>query len=268
MVKMLTLLLLLLTFIVPAAPQDDAATFDENAEHEIVRLLNQARAEAGLPAVVVDDRLTRAAREHTVLMAQRGELSHQFPGEPAPAQRLGATGIRFKREGENVALDSGSAADVHQGLMHSPPHRANIMNPDYNAVGVGALRKNGVLYVTQDFAFRLQEYAPTQAEDTAAQAFARLRQRARAPACTRFEAPQLRDLACGMATQGQLSTRRGLELPGVRYVVAYTESDPQRLPASAARLAPDRTLQKFAVGACYATSKYPGGTWWVLMVFY
>ncbi len=269
MLKMLPLLLLMLTVLVPARPQAPTAGFDEAAEQELIRLVNQERAKAGLPALVTDDRLTRAARQHTLLMAQRSQLSHQFPGEAAPAQRLAATGIRFNREGENVALDSGTPADVHLGLMQSPPHRANIMSPEYNAVGVGAVRAGGVVYVTEDFAHRLQEYTPQQAEDAAAGAFARMRQRARAPHCARIDLPKLRDLACAMAQKRQLNTRAGLELPGVRYVVAYTETEPQRLPASAARLAPDRALQKFAVGACYATSnKYPSGTWWVLMVFY
>jgi uncharacterized protein YkwD len=35
--------------------------------------------------------------------------------------------------------------------MDDPDHRDNILNPDYNAVGVCVIRSGGQLYVTEDF---------------------------------------------------------------------------------------------------------------------
>ncbi len=245
------------------------ADFDTAAEQEIVRLLNQSRQQAGLAPLVIDDRLTSAARQHTALMVQQGQLSHQFAGEPALSKRLAATGIRFNFDGENVAYDSGTPAEVHLGLMNSPPHRANIMNPEFNAVGVGVVHKDDLIYVTEDFARRVQEYSPGEAENAAANAFAGARTRAGFAAISRVGVPAVRTLACDMARTDRLETRAALQQGSAHYAVSYTEAQPDKLPSSAARLATDPTLKRFAVGACYAaTEHYPGGTWWVVMVFY
>jgi hypothetical protein len=265
---LLALFTLLITLAAAASPQA-AGDFDEAAERDIVRLLNDARQRAGLPSLAVDERLTRAAREHTRLMTEHGQLSHQFPGEPAVSRRLATTGIRFNLDAENVALDSGTAEDAHRGLMNSPRHRANIMNPDVNVVGVGALRKGGLLYVTEDFARRLQEVSANEAEDLAAQAFTTLRRRSRVGAVRRQDLPVLRNLACDMARGGHLATRNVLQQTPARYVVSYTQSEPDHLPSNAARLASDPTLKNFAVGGCYGrTDQYPSGTWWMVMVFF
>lgn len=236
----------------------------------MVQLVNQERAHSGLPALAPDDRLTRAAREHSVLMAQHGALSHQFAGEPSVSARLAATGLRFKNSGENVALDSGTAQDAHNGLMNSPPHRANILSPEYNTVGIGVTHKGDLMYVTEDFAYRLEEVSANHAEDMAAETFTRARREAKAPSAARLNLSALRTMACSMASQGVLNTRPALGLAGVRYAIGYTEGQPQNLPSSALHLAPDATIKRFAVGACFGdrSDKYPSGTWWVLMVFY
>ena len=121
-----------------------AQQYDEAAEQQLFQLANQERARAGLPALQWDERLQRAAREHSQLMAQHGELSHDFAGEPPLSKRLAARDIRLDNDAENVAYD-GSAEHAHQGFLHSPPHRANIMNPKYNAGGVGVPRKGETL---------------------------------------------------------------------------------------------------------------------------
>ncbi len=267
-VKIVLGLFTLLITLAPAYAQA-GGDFDAAAESEMVQLLNQARQQAGLAPLTVDDRLTRAAREHTKLLAQHGALSHQFSGEPSVTQRVAATGIRFNLDAENVALDSGTAADVHRGLMNSPRHRANIMNPDLNAVGVGVVRQGSIMYVTEDFARRIEEYAPAQAEDLAASAVLRQRRQARAPAIVRTNPRALRGLACRMARSGHLATQTALAETAAHYAVSYTRGEPDTLPSDAVRLAADPTLKQFAVGACYGkTEKYPGGIWWIVMVFY
>src|SRR5690349_23448462 len=108
-----------------------AASFDPAAEQRIFELLNQARTQRGLPALEANAQLQEAARAHSQLMASRQRLSHKLSGEPAAGERLAATGLHFDRDGENVGLNQ-SAEGAHQGFMHSPGHRANILSPDYN----------------------------------------------------------------------------------------------------------------------------------------
>jgi hypothetical protein len=52
-------------------------------------------------------------------------------------------------------------------------------------------------------------------------------------------------------------------------VLSYTNLHPEVLPASASRLIGDRNLTNAAVGVCFArTQTYPGGVYWVGLLFY
>jgi len=75
----------------PAVSQPAASdpVFDAPAAHELLRFVNQARAQAGLQALALDETLSRAAQAHGREMLERGQLSHQFPGEPDLLVRLG-----------------------------------------------------------------------------------------------------------------------------------------------------------------------------------
>ena len=80
-------------------------------------------------------------------MAQAGGLSHNGGYlTVATLQRLGASGA-----GENVASGP-SLEHIHQVLMQSPHHRANLLDPGFRLVGVAAVRTAaGMIYVTEDF---------------------------------------------------------------------------------------------------------------------
>jgi hypothetical protein len=261
-VSKIILAILLLVPIALAAQQ-----YDEQAEQQLVQLINQERARAGLPSLKLDDRLTQAARAHTVLMVQAKTLSHQFPGEPSLPKRLAATNLRFNNDAENVAYNY-SVQETHDGLMHSPPHRANILSPKYNTVGVGVMRSGDVLWVTEDFSHRLEDYSSDDAEDTIIAAFERERRKAVGLTAQAARLPQLQRMACDMAKQGQLDSQAPLNLRDVSSAVVYTESDPAKLPSSALKMARDPSVRRLAVGACFGGSdKYPAGTWWVVMIF-
>jgi uncharacterized protein YkwD len=136
---------------VPRPPHAVSAPYDSHAERLLLDLANQARAEAGLAPLQSDEGVTRAARKHSALMASQKRLSHDLPGEPALPQRLAATStLQFSAEGENVGL-APSTADVHRGFMHSPHHRENLLNPDYNVAGFAVVRSGNTIYVTEDF---------------------------------------------------------------------------------------------------------------------
>jgi uncharacterized protein YkwD len=53
--------------------------------------------------------------------------------------------------GENVGVTTGSVAHLESMFMHSPVHRANILNPGFSHVAVGAIRSGGKLWVTVFF---------------------------------------------------------------------------------------------------------------------
>ncbi len=251
-----------------AAGRATTQQFDPHAEQELVRMTNQERARAGLPSLKVDDRLTEAARAHSAMMARQDKLSHRLPGEPALPNRLAAMNLRFDNDAENIAYDS-AVEGAHIGLMHSPPHRANILSPRYNTVGVGVVRSGDMYWVTQDFAHRLQEYSANEAENAIVAAWQHERERAHEAPTPVLHMPQLRRMACAMARRGKLDTGSPLRLPNAQSAAAYTTADPAQLPSSAVQKARDGSVTRLGVGACFADGpKYPPGVWWVEMVFY
>jgi uncharacterized protein YkwD len=251
-----------------AAPPDRDRRFTDDAERELIRLLNEERAQRGLPKLDYEEKLRESAREHAREMADRKRLSHQFPGEPALRDRVAGTGLRFDRVAENVAYNN-SAEDAHVGLMQSKGHRTNILNPEYNTVGVGVVRVGDRLYITQNFAHRLPELSVAQVEQTISRAVREMRGGGRSFSEERLSG--MRDAACSMAKRDEISTR-AIPIPDrtrEQAVVAYTETRPERLPESVLKYRRDGRFQRFALCSCFAkTDKYPSGTYWVAMVFF
>ncbi len=133
------------------APDIPFTEYDSETEQQLLSLANQARAQAGAPPLTLDGGMSQAARAHAEAMFAARQLSHQSDGEPSLPRRLAAaTRTQLDQEGENVALDF-DAAQAQQHLMLSPPHRANLLNPAYNLVGLGVVRSGDRLYIVQDF---------------------------------------------------------------------------------------------------------------------
>ena len=87
-----------------ASPAQFSFAYEADAENQLFALANEARAQAGVPALQRDEGLTQAAREHAAGMAAQQQLSHQFSGEASVHQRLtAATPLHLDRAGENVA---------------------------------------------------------------------------------------------------------------------------------------------------------------------
>ncbi len=126
------------------------------AERALFDAANRERTAQGLQPLRWDDALAAAARRHAALMAERDTLSHQLPGEPPVEDRARQAGARYSVIAENVA-EGPSAESIHSGWMHSPPHRANLLDRDLTAVGIAVAvatdRRTGgaMLFAVQDF---------------------------------------------------------------------------------------------------------------------
>jgi len=242
---------------------NDSSPYDAEAERELFDLANQARAQAGAPPLQMDDGLTRAARAHAAEMARQQQLSHQFNGEPALVERLAANcTLHLDQAGENVAY-AGSANQAQQGLMHSPPHRENLLNPSYNVAGFGVVRAGFSLYVAQDFGHSLPAYSPRQAGGLVSGSIARMRRDTNLPQLQWKDSDAAQNAACSMARADSLKTvaARG------SYIVRYTTAQPEILPSAVAKAIEDRAVHTFSVGTCYARSNsYPNGVYWVTLV--
>ncbi|HXM56966.1 MAG TPA: CAP domain-containing protein [Candidatus Dormibacteraeota bacterium] len=133
-------------------PADLTIQPDPAGEDRMLQLVNQARAQVGLSPLRGDTLLQQAAREHSSDMYKRHYFSHRTPDGKSPYDRLHDLRFHYVTAGENLAF----APDVDQAfdsLMKSPDHKANILNPDYRCVGIGAYKGlNGYEEMfTQDF---------------------------------------------------------------------------------------------------------------------
>jgi uncharacterized protein YkwD len=126
--------------------------------------VNESRVLAGLPALRWEARLAAAAREHCALLVQHDALSHQFPGEPGLQERLNSAGAEFSVAAENIAL-APTPDEIHYEWMHSPPHRANILDPQLNAIGIAATPGNRGLYAVQDFSHAVEQLSLPEQEE-------------------------------------------------------------------------------------------------------
>src|SRR5690349_20819359 len=162
-----------------------------------MQMINQSRVSEGLEPLTVDQRLTEAARKHTLRMIQHKELSHQYDDEQALPLRFADENLRSDKQAENIALEI-DAASAHHSLMHSPGHRANILNPAYNAIGVGVVNTGHEIYVTEDFASRMPDYSEHQADAAIQRTITQYATQAKVPAPTRKPLKKLHELACKM----------------------------------------------------------------------
>lgn len=120
----------------------------------VVAAANASRREEGLSTLRCHEDLSDVAFNHSLDMVERDYFDHTSPEGKQPWDRMDDYGIEgYFTAGENIAWGYQTPADVHEGWMGSPGHRANILGQDYTHVGVGVvLDEDGAPVWTQLFA--------------------------------------------------------------------------------------------------------------------
>ena len=234
-------------------------------EQQLFDLVNREREKAGLARLEWNDRLAKAALDHSRLQAENRDLSHQFPGEAPLNERVGATELRFRAVAENVA--AAPAVDIaHKSLMESPGHRANILHADYNAIGIAIVERDHELFITQDFAHTLVSLTEKQVADAVVRDFNRARRAKGLPPVDVKVDPRLRKSACAQ----DLGTDKMIQnLPDAVRLLVYSMSEPGSLPADMQEAASDKDLQRMDLGVCLQTGGKTGfSKFWVVAAFY
>ncbi len=141
--------------VLPAASAQADTVSDEAA---FVNAINISRAAAGLKPLGVHPELVEVARSWSGVMAKNSDEAQaqdeygRFKCTIVHTDALGATmKTQWLDIGENVGCADATPDEIHQAFMDSPKHRANILDPDYNYVGIGIVRANNVNYVTEQF---------------------------------------------------------------------------------------------------------------------
>jgi len=121
-----------------------------NYAMEVAAIVNRERAANGLPVLKYSDELSTAA--NTRAKEIQTYFSHTRPDGRSCFTAVTDMGIRYRYIGENIAYGQRSPVEVMNGWMNSQGHRANILSPNVEYMGIGVAQSNGVYYWTQFFA--------------------------------------------------------------------------------------------------------------------
>ena len=111
-------------------------------EAEFAARVTAERQAQGRPALPMEDDLVAVARNHSAAMAATARLYHN--------SLLGQQVQGWQLVAENVGMGS-SVDQVHQALMASPQHRADILNVRFDGIGIGVVQSGGSMWVTEVF---------------------------------------------------------------------------------------------------------------------
>jgi Cysteine-rich secretory protein family len=211
-------------------------------EQTLLQLANQARTAQGLPPLHWDASLARAARAHAAYVVREpGDLEHQYPGEPDLLTRTANTGARFSTISENLARHAQTPAQLHQIWMSTSVHRANILNPQLDAIGIAVIPSQGSLYAVEDFAHT----APAQSNDTIVQHIAQLlQQRGITPAPSNDDAQKTCEMPKGASGTPRL-------------VIQWDGPNPTQLPDVLLKQITTGSYTSAAVGVCAGQQQQP-----------
>ncbi|PRQ05847.1 Cysteine-rich secretory protein family protein [Enhygromyxa salina] len=101
-------------------------------------LLNELREARGLPILAWDEGAAMVAKAHSEDMAANGFVGHVSPKTGDASARFSRAGIVGTVVRENVARGYGPKG-IHESLMNSPGHRANLVAADVTHVGIGVV---------------------------------------------------------------------------------------------------------------------------------
>ena len=208
------------------------------AEQYLFAAANSERTQRGLSPLRWDEGLYRAAGAHAQEMAARASISHQYPGELELSARGRQAGVRFSRIAENVA-ESPDAVTMHTAWMNSPGHKANLLDPQVDSVGIRVVSRGGELYGVEDFARTVTEL-PLAEQETAVEA-----QLTTVAPVTIVAASEESRRTCAMETGYAGSWRP-------TFVMRYTTTDLTRLPETLRAQLESGRYGQAAVGACVA----------------
>ena len=130
----------------------------EITPNKVIKLVNSAREKEGLRPLVQSEILMQVAQDKLDDMIKNEYFSHTSPSGKTPWSWFAEDGYDYQYAGENLAINFTSAEAQQEAWMKSPTHRKNILNVDYQEIGVafGAGEINGKmsLITVQEFGVR------------------------------------------------------------------------------------------------------------------
>lgn len=216
------------------SPAPLSASHPSADERLLFDAANRERAEAGLRALRWDNALAAAARQHVQVMVNQNLLLHQCLGEAPLDQRAAQAGAKFSLIAENIAIGP-NPESIHEGWMHSPGHRKNILSADVTAIGIAVMRGTGGLFAVQDFSRPVEALSLQEQEE-------KLISLLKETSLQTVDATDEARKAC--------EVDHGFGGATALYVVRFEVTDLSKLPDELLEKAKSRQYRKAAVGAC------------------
>ncbi len=130
---------------------------------QLFAMANDSRQQEGQGRLVWDQALADAAMKHCLRMVAEGPISHRYEGEPDLTTRAADAGAHFSLIEENIAVGP-YPSNIHEGWLNSPGHRANLLNPEIDHVGIAAVAAQGVLFAVADYSRAVAVLSQSQVE--------------------------------------------------------------------------------------------------------
>ncbi|MDQ2835042.1 MAG: CAP domain-containing protein [Acidobacteriota bacterium] len=212
------------------------------SEQFLLAAANQERANQGLGPVHLDPVLTAASVYHAQQMAAHQDISHQFDDEPELAERGAKAGAHFSLITENVG-EAPTSVIIHDLWMNSPGHRANLLDPHVDSIGIAVITRDDELYAVEDFANTIETLSLTQQEHSVANVIAQ-------SGLQVTESLGAARETCTMST-GYAGPRQP------RYIVRYTADSLDKIPSQLKARLNSGKYREAAIGACSVDRKTP-----------
>jgi uncharacterized protein YkwD len=223
------------------------------AEQYLLAAANEDRANQGLSPLRFDPTLAEASSIHAREMADHQEISHQFDGEPELAARGANAGAHFSLITENVG-EAPTSVIIHNLWMHSPGHRANLLDPNVDSIGIAIVTRDNQLYAVEDFASTVETISLNQQERTVADVIARSGIRI---AETTNDARE----TCTMTT-GYAGSRQPW------FIMRYTAGSLNEIPNQLKSKLTSGKYHRAVVGACAVTRNSPFTAYNIAVLLY
>ncbi len=249
--------------IKPSLQRPDVSTIEAG----LLKHANNERMKKNLVPLRTSTELSSLALRHSRDMASNKKLTHLSTTGQSYLERLVDSDFYFIKIGENVAISETFRDDIiHQKLMASPEHKGNILDPDFDRIGIGIVYKENKYYITQDYLQTLNIFGIDEAEKKIKNEINRLRLKNSLPPMMFSED------ANSMAQSFSSKRAKGQPLPNLGNIFGETHIRFVTFPSlhvaeSISTELTNRAYGKAGVGVWFGRLKeYPGGTY-VITIF-
>lgn len=117
-----------------------SSLFADITKTALINLVNQERESLGLQTLNENIILNQAAYLKAEDMMENDYFSHQSPEGFSPWYWFKKVGYDYKLAGENLAIGFLDSEEVHQAWLDSFSHKDNLLNPNYQEIGIGVVK--------------------------------------------------------------------------------------------------------------------------------